>query len=224
MWRKAATDRLKPIARHRSFIRPLGERIVRWLADRPAAPDGAAEAYRLVLEHLRAELLALEGRLEGAENAYDGAKIRLKSHRDRRDRARAKLECHHRRIREFLTAFFPPQVLARAGIAAVSGPKLAHHSTLTIGVLNRIEILGPPILEVSFSARALAAELQDALDELDAATAGLELARAAVAGSRLSADQAIAEVDRTAPWIRRCLECLGHLAGRSELARRIRRR
>ncbi len=59
---------------------------------------------------------------------------------------------------------------------------------------------------------------------LEAADRSLAAASAAVTGSRCRADQAIAEVDRVAPWIARTLESLCGLAGEHRLADRVRGR
>ncbi len=224
--RKTVTKRLEAIGGLRTSIGPLAPAVVRRLAGRPAAPDGAGTGYELVFEHMHAELLALEHRLRAAEDAYIAEKARFKELKQHRDQARTDLGCRHRRIHGLLAGFFPREHLARLGIARTVPPSalvFVRQVTSTIHALREIEILGPPIVEVTFDAPAIAGDLEVDLGHLETAVADLEAARASTVFARGRADDAVAEVDRTAPSIGDCIMSLCQLAD-ERLAKRVRRR
>ncbi len=171
-------------------------------------------------------MLGLEQALRTAANAHADARRRFRDLKQRRDVARADLGRRQRRLKRFLLGFFEARCLEQAGIArAVSqaSPELVNQIARTIRVLRDVDSLGPPILEVAFDAQAAAADLAADLRRLEAAIAGFETARAGVVAARGHLSATIAEVDRVAPWIGRCLESMCHLADEG-LAQRLRRR
>lgn len=226
MTTKAINKRLDALTEAKTSIPAIREILARRLADRPAAPSGAGDGYRLVLDHLYAEVLDLEQALQTAANALAEARGRFRNLKQGRDAARSDLGRRHRRLKRFLVGFFETRCLAQAGIArpvSKTSPELVHQIARTIRVLRDVDSLGPPILEVDFDAQAIAADLAADLGRLEAAIAGLETARAEVAAARGHVSATLAEVDRVAPWIGRCLESLCHLAD-EDLAQRLRRR
>ncbi len=221
--RKAASRRLELITALRISIRNVCGTVARRLGERPAAPRGAEASYRTVFDHLHAELIVLERQLTVAEGALDDAKARFQKRKRQRQEARQALGCKHRRSRRLLSGFFQPAALARAGLtrlARPSAPELVSQVARTIRVLGDLGSLGPPIVDLSFDAQALAGQLTADLGRLETAIAGLEAARGTVVTARSLAGDAIAETDRTAPWIGRCVENLFPLADEG-LARRL---
>ncbi len=79
MTRKLATKRLKAVADMRRAVETCGTATAREIARRPAAPEHAEAAYRLVLEHLHAEIVALESQLESAEVTTNPSTTRRRS-------------------------------------------------------------------------------------------------------------------------------------------------
>ncbi len=217
MQRKAVTRRLEVLATMCSAIRTCGATVVDHLAGRPAAPGGAAASYRLILEHMHAELLALESQLEIAEGAYVASQQQLEKCKSRRDQALSSLEHRVREVKRFLTGFFQPHDLVRAGVGGAtprSAIPLCRHITATVDFLRRLDAtVTPPILDISFDHAAMAGDLEAGADQLKAAITALDTARFEIESSRAQTRDALAAVKRVAPWIARLLECLGQLAG-----------
>ncbi len=82
--RKKVRQILQSLGRLSATVEAERYRITRDLARRLAAPPLAAEAYPAVLDHLQAELLALETDLSAAEDAYVEAQARPKELSQRR--------------------------------------------------------------------------------------------------------------------------------------------
>ncbi len=226
MTRKAATQRLTALAKMRQSIRAMGPVLVAQLCERPAAPGGAGAAYRLVLAHLGAELVALERRLDDAERAYTAARLRVDELKNQRQRARSSLARRHRRIKRFLTGFYQRRDLDLARVTGASpdgATALARDVTFTVRFLRRLDQVGPPILEVTFDAPAMADRLEADAGELRTLIAGVETARAGAVAARSLADRTVAEVGRVAPAISRCAESLCLVAD-ERLAKRLRKR
>ncbi len=228
MTRKLTNKRLKAIADMRIAVETTGSSAARELAQRPAAPEYAEAAYRLVFEHLHAEIVALESKLEGAETTYVASQMEAREHKTERDQAKADLERRHRRIKRFLTGFFQPHNLAAAGVVGTTPSDafaLARQVSSTVDYLRQLDVVAtPPILEVGFDALAMAEELATGADRLESGITSLYAARAAVDGARGAADTASAEAARVGVSIARLLECLGLLAGEEGMARRVRNR
>ncbi len=216
MRRKVVTRRLQAVAEMRSAIRSYGAGTAARLGRRPAAPSGAEAAYRLVFEHLHAELTALESELESAELACTDDRLGLEERKSEQRQAKAHLECRLHRIQGFLTGFFQRQHLAPfrvAGATRKDSFALGRRATATIDFLRQLDLdVTPPILEVTFDSEAMAAELEAGVEALTAADTGLEGAHQAVAASRRRTDKACAEARRLGSPIASLLQCLGHLA------------
>ncbi len=224
MTRKAARQRLRLLDKLLGMIRPLIDHLGPALARRPAAPIGAATGYRLIVDHLYAELRALERRLTEAESTYVEDQRRFAELKSERDQARTDLRRKQSQLRQILAAFYGPGEVASAGIGRAlskSSPEFLSQVTRTVRTLRDLETLGPPIVDLSFDAQAIAADLEAGLRRIEAAVAALETTRAAIDVSRSAANRVIAEVDRVAPPIGRCLSGLCELAGEREQARRI---
>ena len=223
MIRQASAKRLSGLAEMRRSVEGTRPLLVARLIERPDAPDGASDAYRLVIEHLVAELLALERRLDDAERAYDAAKLRVAELRGKRDRARSSLARRHSRILRFLETFYQPWDLAMAGVT-VGTPDgalaLVRSVKPVVEFLRRIDEAGPPILEVSFDGPAMADELESVACKLKKLIYEAQAANVETVTARSLAGKATAEVDRLAPAIRRCVESLCRLAG-GGLVRRL---
>ncbi len=90
-FRKATRERLARGSRLRRRVRAERDTLVRRLANRPAAPPDAEPIYEALLDHMTAELAAVESRLEAAETAYAHEKALLAHARHCRDEAAAQL-------------------------------------------------------------------------------------------------------------------------------------
>ncbi len=216
MTRKVVTKRLEAVAGMRSNLRSCGAAVVHPLSRRPPAPSGAESAYRLVFEHLHAELAAVESALQAAERVETGDQLELEERKSEHRRAKSSLECRHRRIQRFLIGFFQADDLAPFRVAGAM-PKdvfaLARKVRTIIDFLRQLDLaVTPPILEVSFDADAMAAQLEADAGRLRTATAGLEHARHALAAARDQTEKACAEANRVGSSIASLLAGLDRLA------------
>ena len=229
MRRKAVDKRLKSIARLRTVIASSRDRLSCRLAERPAAPRVERFSYGPVLDHLQAELAAVERRLTAAECAYAADQAKLASARQTRNRRVSDLytlQCDARRLLQVVLGPRQQLELHMIGDTPSRSPlPLARQVKQTIPFLRNLEhVPPPPALAVTFDAPAFADKLQADLERVETSCAALARAEHATIAARCRADEAVAEVDRVFPWVLQAFEGLCRLAGEDRLARRIRAR
>ncbi len=214
MRRKLAQKLLKSLGRLRSTTRLYRDDIARDLGRRLAAPHAAVVAYRPVLQHLEAEITALELDLARAEDAYAAEKERPAELRERRRRAAAGLYQLHSPLRRLLAVF--PEIEV-AGIASET-PKDPHAMVLqagwTIDFLRQLEgDPPPPSRGLSIEPGTVAGQLEDARRELAEVLVELELAEDRTRVAREEAEAAIERCQTVGSWVTQVIEGLAGLAG-----------
>ncbi len=216
MTRKVVTRRLAAVDGVQSDLRSCGAAVVHRLARRPAAPSAAEAAYRLVFEHLHAELATVKDKVSSAEGAYTRDQLELENRKSEHRRAKSSLECRHRRLKRFLAGFFPAGHRAGFGLAGAkpdSEAALACEVRYIVDFLRRLDLaVTPPILEVTFDAEAMATELEADAEALRTAAAGRRQARYAAAAARDETKRACAEASRVGTTIASLSAGLGRLA------------
>ncbi len=103
MKRKPVARRLAAVADLRAVLRAGGATIAGRLADRPAAPLDETLVYRLLLDHLEAELIAVDLDLTAAEDRYARDQARATALRREHADARSSLYRRQHRIPPILS-------------------------------------------------------------------------------------------------------------------------
>lgn len=213
MRRKSVRALLKSIGQLRATVAAERALIARRLAARPAAPPAAAGAYPLVLEHLGAELLALETGLATAEDGYAMVKQLPADLRRERDRAATRLHKLHGPLRRLLGNFFEVPGPGSAGRALRGPHRLVAEAAWTLGLLRRLERdPPPPVRGICLDPGAAADELETAHDRLESVLDELDAAEARAAVARADTEAAVAQAESVVPWLTRALEGLAGLS------------
>ncbi len=212
MRRKPVRKLLERIAERRTNLRSSRAHLVRRLAARPAAPPGAAGAYGLVLDHLDAELAAVETGVTAAEDGYVQARERVTASRRERN-------CAADDLREL---YIPIQhVVGRLPVRGApvlafnpdSPAALAHHMPLAIQVLRDLAREPPPkVIGVTIDAGVLAGELEAGLAPLEAGLRALIEAESDLQVARARADEAFGPAQPVVKWVSQALGGLRGLA------------
>ncbi len=225
MRRKSVRKVLKSIAQLRATLRSERDRIGGRLGQRLGAPIGAAQAYRTVLEHLEAELAALDTDLADAEDAYARVKQRLAELRQRRGRAASGLYKLHAPVQRLLASFPEGRGAGIVGLTAAAPRPLAEQAARTVDFLRQLEHAPPPpIRGIIIDPGAAASDLEAAGGRLEAVLEELEGAEARAAAARAEAETVIAHAGSVAPWVTRAIEGLAGLSRASSVGGRVRSR
>ncbi len=221
--RKSASRRLASITRLRGIVRASLDDLDRRLCDLLAVRSDETFSFRRIVDHLDGELVAVQDRLAGAEDAYDHAQLQPPKLRERRDELAEELYNRYDSTRRLLAGAFA----RRYGTAVVepaprAAEPLIRHVRLTSSLLHCLRPDSAVLAGVKIDPAALAGELDPRAEELEAVCEALLTARADV-GTRLQgADDALAEADRVVSWVARSLEGFYRLGGLDALADRIR--
>ena len=230
MRRKGSLIRIQAIREVRASLATFGAGVVERLdARRPAPPAGEpAFTYQVVFDDLDRELAAVQERLVTEEDAHMRNRIR-----------RSNL---NRTVEALTTALYERLVSTRRTLRGAFGPQSGFELAAvegstpegTVGLLNQVDqtikLLREPEVElpavtiegVDITLDAVAAGLENGLQELESVQADLEQARKAVSETVIERGKAIDEYDQVFPWVARALESYFRLAGELKLADRIR--
>ena len=213
MRRKPIVHRLRSIARLRSVLERTRRPLDRALRDRPAARVGLT--YLPLLDHLHAELVTVERRLAGAEDAYFVAKAQAASLREERDRVADSLRQQHENVRRWLLSLYGDSLRAVVGPAPQSPPALARHARRAVAVLR--DLAHRPVTPVLGGGRIdpalLAVDLERRVEPLDVVLAQLDVAAAGIVAAQEHAARAMGEARQVESSVVRCVEGLGGLVG-----------
>ncbi len=211
MKRKPARQLLERAARRRATLRTSGARLAQRLSARAGAPPELVRAYDLVLDHLAAELAAVESGVTAAEDAYIAARERAAGCRKERDRSATYLRESYLRIRRVLGRL-PIQGAEILAVRADSPEALAHHMPLAIAALRALDREpAPKLIGVTVDAGVLAGDLETALAPLKARLRALYEARTELKIARAGADEALGSAQPVVKWVSQALAGLRDL-------------
>ncbi len=212
MRRKAVRKLLERMARIGANLRSSRRHLCERLAARPCAPRRAARFYRLVLDHLGAELAIVETDLTAAEDACSLARPRPTECRRQRDDATFMIRELYIPIRRLL-GDLPVKGAAILAVLPASPAEFAGHLPLAIDVLRDLDRQPPwQVGGVTVDAGDLAGELEAALPTLAAALRALEEAEADLRMARSRADGAFARGEKVVSWVSEAVKGLRGLA------------
>ncbi len=213
MRRKSVRLLLKGIGELRTTLKAQRARIGRRLATRLAAPPGVGPAYGPVLQHLEAELVALETDLAAAEDRYALVKQRPCELRRKRDAVVAELHQILRPLKRLLATISDAWKYAGTGSTPASPLELAADASSTVDFLRQLERdPPPPVLGVSLDPGAAAADLEAARLRLESVLEVLPAAESDAVAAREKAAAAMEHAKNVAPWVAQAIEGLAGLA------------
>ncbi len=183
--------------------------------------------YQGVFDNLGTELRAAKQGMVAANTVHLGQLARIVALQERRTDLKQGLFSRFSKARHGLESFFGARrafpMLAVDGETPRDPMGLVHQVRETVDFLGQPKIALPTLdLDgVQLDLTAIATQLGDGANELEAVVGELERARKQAQMSRQAKNEAIDRFDDVFLWVARALESYFHLAGMHELAERV---
>ena len=220
--RKSTRQQLRSIRELRASIATSRDVLCHELAERPEAPPDAECAYRVLFDHLEAELRAAGRDVFAAENAYQDAKLRPGEIRLERNRAARDLSDLYEPLRQLRRAL-PLRAARVLHVKPTFFEALAYHMPGVIQLLREFEREPPQAVRgFCLDAGELADDMEAGLRRLkDSIEALIEVERGVTFlwGHAACTSE---EAGRVVSWVMSTLKSIGVLVGEEDLVKQAR--
>jgi len=228
MRRKGVSRRSTSIAEVRSSLHAHRGRVGDRLDERPASKNAGTSSYQAHFDHMDAELATIQRELVRAEDAHVRMLIRIRQLRRQSQELTTEVYDKQTSARQILTGLYGSE--HDFELAATSGNTPQVPQTLAEQVDQTVKLLRDPegaepkkkVAGVAVDNGDMADDLEASLERLATSRTDYQRTKKKADGTRQELRAALAEVDKTFPWVAANLESLFRLAGERELADRIR--